>query len=233
MPIPTEKELFESCCHIGHRKDKWNPKMAPYLYGKQRNIHLFDLVQTRTQLEKVANELKKMQAEGKTILFVSTKPQSIALIEKISNELNQPIVTKKWIPGLLTNWSTIKRRIKYYLDLQKSFQTGDVEKYKKKEQTELRKKLAKLDIALSGVSDMTEPPDAIFVVDAKRDNVAVCEARKKGIPLFGICDSNVNPDNFTECIPANDDSVKSITIILETITNELKGAPPPSKKSDS
>jgi len=230
MPIPTEKELFEACCHIGHRKDKWNPRMAPYLYGTQKGVHLFDLVQTREHLEKAAAELKKLQAEGKSILFVSTKQQSIALIEKIGEELNQPTVTKKWIPGLLTNWSTIKRRIKYYLDLQQSFQTGDIEKYKKKEQMTLRKKLTKLDTALSGVSDMTEPPDAIFVVDAKLDRVAVREACKRGLPLYGICDSNVDPDDFTVFIPANDDSVKSITIILETISSEMKGTPSPKKE---
>jgi len=226
MPTITEKDLFEATCHIGHRKQKWNPKMAPYLYGSQKGIHLFDLVQTKAHLEQVCSELKKLYSEGKTILFVSTKQQSIIPIEKLGNSLNQPVVTKKWIPGLLTNWTTIKRRIKYYLDLQQSFQTGDIEKYKKKEQLMLRKKLAKLDNALSGVSGMTELPDAIFVIDAVCDNVAVREANKKGIPLYGISDSNANPDNFTAFIPANDDAVKSLNAILETIETELKGAPP-------
>jgi small subunit ribosomal protein S2 len=134
------------------------------------------------------------------------------------------MVTKKWIPGLLTNWSTIKRRLKYYLDLQRSFQTGEVEKYTKKEQTELRKLLVKLDTALGGVAKMNGLPDAVFVLDAVRDHVAVMEAAKLKIPVYGICDSNADPDQFTEFIPANDDAVKSITIILQTIQDELGGA---------
>jgi small subunit ribosomal protein S2 len=217
LTIPTEKDLLAASCHIGHRKEKWNPRMAPYLYGIQRGIHVFDLTLTRERLERVCDALKKLQAEGKTILFVSTKQQTTPLIEKLGQELSQPTVTKKWIPGLLTNWSNMKRRLKYYLDLQRSFQTGEVEKYTKKEQTQLRKKLAKLDAALSGVSHMSQLPDAVFVIDAVRDVVAVREARKLSIPLYGICDSNADPGNFTLCIPCNDDAVKAVTIVLETI----------------
>jgi small subunit ribosomal protein S2 len=221
MSIPSEKELLDNAAHFGHRKEKWNPKMAPYLYGVRKGIHIFDLTKTRVHLERACHELKKFHDEGKTILFVSTKQQSIPLIEHLAGTLRQPMVTKKWIPGLLTNWSTLKRRLKYYLDLQKSFQTGEVEKYTKKEQTSLRKKLAKLDNALAGVATMTGLPDAVFVVDAIRDRVAVLEAAKLKIPIFGICDSNADPDHFTACIPANDDAVKSITLILKTIEEEL------------
>ncbi|MBI3331409.1 30S ribosomal protein S2 [Candidatus Peregrinibacteria bacterium] len=221
MPIPSEKELIQNACHFGHRKEKWNPKMKPYLYGVRRGIHIFDLTQTKEHLQDVVDALKKLQDEGKTILFVSTKQQSIPLIESLATALNQPMVTKKWIPGLLTNWPTIKRRLKYYLDLQRSFQTGEVEKYTKKEQTELRKKLAKLDTALAGVSKMTGIPDAVFILDAIRDRVAVLEAAKLKVPLFGICDSNADPQHFTKFIPANDDAVKSITLLLKTIESEL------------
>lgn len=223
--LPTEKDLLTASCHIGHRKEKWNPRMAPYLYGIQRGIHVFDLTQTRERLGQVCDALKALQALGKTVLFVSTKQQTIPLIEQIGTALGQPTVTKKWIPGLLTNWSNMKRRLKYYLDLQRSFQTGEVEKYTKKEQTGLRKKLAKLDAALSGVAGMTQLPDAVFIVDAVRDNVAVREARKLGLPLYGICDSNADPTDFTLCIPANDDALKSVTIILEAIKNALGDAP--------
>ncbi len=219
--IPSEKELLQNACHFGHRKEKWNPKMAPFLYGTRRGIHIFDLTKTHEGLKKVCEHMKKFQIEGKTILFVSTKQHSIPMLESIARKLNQPMVTKKWIPGLLTNWMTIKRRLKYYLDLQRSFQTGEVEKYTKKEQTSLRKKLAKLDIALAGVSKMTGLPDAVFVIDAILDRVAVLEAAKLKIPLFGICDSNADPDHFTSFIAANDDAVKSLSMILGTIENEL------------
>lgn len=221
MSLPSEKDLLLSACHFGHPREKWNPKMAQYLFGVRRGIHIFDLTQTKKHLERACEELKKLQAEGKTILFVSTKQQSIPLIEDMGHVLHQPIVTKKWIPGLLTNWPTLKKRIQYYLDLRRGFQTGDVGKYTKKEQVNLRKKLAKLDIALAGVADMHGLPNALFVVDAVRDHVAVLEAKKLGIPVYGICDSNADPDEFTVCIPANDDALKSITIILATVKDVL------------
>ncbi|MBT3293460.1 30S ribosomal protein S2 [Candidatus Peregrinibacteria bacterium] len=221
MSMPTEKDLLDAACHLGHPKSKWNPKMAPYLYGTRKGIHIFDLAQTKVHLEKMCEALRKLQKEGKTIIFVSTKQQSIPLIEEIGRDLHQPIVTKKWMPGLLTNWETIKERLKYYLDLQDSFKTGEIEKYTKKEQTELRKKLTKLDAALGGVSDMKRVPDALFVIDAIRDHVAIAEARKLKIPVYGICDSNSNPNDFTEFVPANDDAVKSLMMIISTIKDEM------------
>jgi small subunit ribosomal protein S2 len=224
--IPSEKELLEAACHFGHRKEKWNPKMAPFLYGTRKGIHIFDLEKTRQGLQTVVDHMKKLQVEGKTILFVSTKQHSIPMLESMAKKLGQPMVTKKWIPGLLTNWSTIKRRLRYYLDLQRSFQTGEIEKYTKKEQTSLRKKLAKLDIALAGVAKMNGLPDAVFVVDAIRDRVAVLEAAKLKIPLFGICDSNADPDHFSAFVPANDDAVKALQMVLGTVENELLDVTP-------
>ncbi|OIO53891.1 30S ribosomal protein S2 [Candidatus Peregrinibacteria bacterium CG1_02_54_53] len=225
MSLPTEKELLAAACHIGHPKNKWNPRMAPYLYGVRKGIHIFDLTQTKTHLELVVEQMKKLQTEGKTILFASTKQQSIPLIEEIGETLRQPTVTKKWIPGLLTNWNTLKRRIKYFLELKEAFRSGEIEKYTKKEQTMLRKKLAKLEMALGGVSGMAKIPDAIFVIDALRDRVAVLEANVLKIPVYGICDSNVDPKLFQQFIPANDDAVKSIGIILSTIRDALGGSP--------
>lgn len=226
MAFPTTKDLLAAACHFGHKKEKWNPRIAPYVYGVRKGIHIFDLEQTEKHLKDLCETLKKMQKEGKSILFVSTKQQSTAFIELVGRELNQPTVTKKWIPGLLTNWNTIKKRIKYYLDLKSAFQSGEVDKYTKKEQTSLRKKLAKLETALSGVSTMTGVPDALFVIDGVLDHVAVLEARKLGLPVYGICDSNADPDEFTQFIPANDDAVKSIGIVLETIISELGGSVP-------
>lgn len=221
MTIPTEQELLTAACHLGHPRQKWNPKMAPYLYGTKKGVHIFDLVQTRAGLTKVCEELRSLHGAGKTILFVSTKQQAIPLVEQIGHDLHQPVVTKKWIAGLLTNWPTIKRRLEYYLDLRRGFQTGEVEKYTKKEQTELRKKLMKLDTALSGIADMKGLPDALFVVDAVRDEVAVLEAKKLGIPVYGICDSNADPDLFTACIPGNDDAIRALHIVLSTILGAL------------
>lgn len=222
MPIPTLKQLLDAACHFGHRKEKWNPKMKKVLFGVRRGIHIFDLEKTHDALKKCIDELKSLQKSGKMILFVSTKLQALNAIERLSKALGQPVVTKKWVPGLLTNWSTIKNRIRYYLDLQQSFRTGEVEKYTKKEQTALRKELAKLDAGFSGVASMKGLPDAVFVVDAVRDRVSVLEARKLGIPVFGICDSNADPDDFKIFIPANDDAIKSIDLILQTVEEELR-----------
>jgi small subunit ribosomal protein S2 len=221
MPIPTEEELLKAGCHIGHRAQKWNPKMKTFLYGTQRGVHVFDLTKTHEQLRRVCEELQRLSREGKTILFVSTKLLSTSALEEIGRSTGCPVVTRKWIPGLLTNWRTISRRIKYYLDLQESFRTRETEKYTKKEQLKLRKKLTKLENALSGVSGMTGLPDALFVVDAIRDGIAVREAKTMGIPVYGICDSNADPHAFTIPIPANDDAVHSVRLILETVKGAL------------
>ncbi len=224
MNIPKEEVLLEAACHIGHPAAKWNPKMKPYLYGIQNGTHIFDLNKTKNQLEECCNKLADLQKKGKAILFVSTKLFSTALLEELGKETGHPIVTKKWIPGLITNWKTISRRIKYYLDLQKQFQTGEVEKYTKKEQLDLRKKLTQLDRALAGVAGMTKLPDAIFVVDALRDKIAVKEANVAGIPVFGICDSMSDPDSFTVAVPANDDASASVKLILKTVQDVLQEA---------
>src|SRR3989338_6334804 len=223
MPIPSNEELLAAACHIGHKKEKWNPKMKPFIYGVRKGIHIVDLEKAHAKLTEMCKQLKKLQDEGKTILFVSTKQQSTALLEEAGEALRQPTVTKKWIAGLITNWATLKRRLRFYLDLKQSFRTGEIEKYTKKEQTKLRKQLAKLEIALAVVSGMTKPPDALFVLDARRDRVAVLEARKLGIPVFGICDTNTDPDLFTAFVPANDDAVKSLELILKTVVAELGG----------
>lgn len=202
--------------------------MKPYIFGIRKGIHIFDIENTHEKLGRVCDELRSLQKSGKTILFVSTKMQSLAAIEALSKAVHQPVVTKKWVPGLLTNWTTIKHRIRYYLDLQNSFRTGEIEKYTKKEQTRLRKELAKLDAGLSGVAGMTGLPDAVFVIDAIRDHVAVLEAKKLGIPVYGICDSNADPDNFKIFIPANDDAIQSIKIILSAVQEAITPSAAPS-----
>ena len=225
VTIPSEKDLLKAACHFGHKKNKWNPRMAPHIYGVRNGIHVFDLAQTHKHLADVCDALHDLAQRGATILFVSTKQQTTAQIEHIGRELGYPTVTKKWIPGLLTNWQTVKRRLQNYLDLQESFKTGEIEKYTKKEQTQKRKELTKLDIALGGVAGMSGMPDAIFVIDAVRDEVAVKEANTLNIPVYGICDSNADPSLFTKFVPCNDDAVKSVTIILDSVESALSGKP--------
>ncbi len=230
MSTITEKDLLEAACHLGHPRAKWNPKMAKYIYGVRRNVHIFDLEQTKEKLQLVCDIMSKLQKEGKTVLFASTKQQSISYIEMFNEALGQPIVTRKWMPGLLTNWNTVKKRVQHYLDLQNSFKTGDISKYTKKEQTSLRKEMMKLDTALGGVSTMKGTPDALFVIDGARDRVAVLEANKLKIPVYGICDSNADPDLYTECIPANDDAVKSLELIMNAVLEAMGGTAPAKKE---
>jgi len=221
MTIPSTKDLVMAACHFGHPKQKWHPGMKSFIYGTRKGIHIFDIEQTHAHLTDVVTELKKLQETGKDILFVSTKQQSTAFIEELCESLKQPHVTKKWIPGLLTNWNTLKQRIKYYKELKEGFATGSIEKYTKKEQTALRKQMMKLETALSGVAEMKGAPAAVFVIDGVRDNVAVKEANRLKIPVYGICDTNCDPSEFTNFIPANDDAVSSIALILNTIKQNL------------
>ena len=232
MTIPSEEDLLKAACHIGHKSRKWNPKMKPFIYGVRKGVHIFDLSKTRTQLEKVCQALQELQSAGKTILFVSTKQHSTHLLEEIKQKTSHPIVTKKWMPGLLTNWKTIGRRIKYYQELQESFRTGEIDKYTKKEINSLRKQLAKLDAALGGVSDMNGMPNAVFVVDAVRDIIAVKEAHSMHIPVFGICDSIGDPDHFSIPIPANDDAIRSVSLLLTTVLQSLEEAPTSQKEEE-
>lgn len=209
------ESMLESGCHFGHRASKWNPKMRKYLYDRKDGIHVFDLTKTAEYLQKALEFLTESCAAGKTVLLVSTKLQAIKLVTEAANETESPFVTRKWIPGLLTNFDTVKRRIKYFKDLKEQKANGEWEqKYTKKERVELGRTLEKLQTAFSGVEHMFRVPDVILVLDAVRDTLALKEARRLGIPTVGICDSNADPDLLTYVVPGNDDAVKSLTFFM-------------------
>ncbi len=208
------KEMVKNAVHFGHPTHKWNPKMKNYLYGSKNGIHIFDLKLTAKALVEALNFLNNAARGNKTILFVGTKQQSHAKLREINEDANMPIVTDKWIPGLLTNFKTIKKRIDYFKKLKDDDRTGGLDKYTKKEQGKLRKKIQDLSSSLSGVEDMKETPDVLFVVDIVRDHIPVKEARRLKIPVVAIVDSNGDPDTVDFPIPANDDAIKSIDYIL-------------------
>ena len=208
------KEMAKNAVHFGHPTSRWNPKMKPYIYGAKHGIHIFDLKQTADLLLQALEFLHKSAKDKKEVLFVGTKQQCRRLLNEIKEEANMPIVTDKWIPGLLTNFKTIKGRIDYYKQLKEDAASGALSKYTKKEQTKLHKKIQQLSMSLSGVENMQGKPDVIFVSDIVRDNIAVTEARKLKIPVVGITDSNANPDLVDFAIPANDDAIKSLEYIL-------------------
>ena len=203
--------MLEAGVHFGHKTRKWNPKMKPYIYGAHEGIHVFDLEKTKQLLENALDFLKRTVASGKTILFVSTKPQAANLIVEAAREVKMPYVVHKWMGGLLTNFATIKQRIRYLKKLKDDEKSGEFEKYTKKEASQLRKQIEKLESTLGGVSNLDGLPHVIFLTDVLRDKIVVREAKKMKIPVVAIVDSNADPDNIAFPIPANDDAVKSIT----------------------
>lgn len=221
MIFPTASDLLAAACHVGHRSAKWNPKMKPYLCGTEKGIHIFDPAKTAEGLREVSLQLQGILEKGGTLLLATRKPQCTDIMTELAKKTELPVVAERWMPGLLTNWAVMKKRIQSYLDLKHSFQSGEVEKYTKKEQMKLRKYLAKLDRAFSGVASLKHLPDALLVLDSKLDRIAILEARVMRIPVFGICDSNGDPDLYTAFIPANDDSIHSIALILRSVEDAI------------
>lgn len=218
------QEMIANAVHFGHRTHKWDPRMRKYLHGEKNGIHIFNLEMTAKLLGNALSFLRKSLSEGKTVLFVSTKPQAISLVEGAAKECGAPYVVSRWIPGFITNFSTIKKRIKYLKDLKDQEATGEFEKYTKKEASKLKKTIDKLQISLGGVQNLTKQPDVVFVVDVVKDKIVVEEANKSGIPVIGIVDSNADPDPVDYPIPGNDDAVKSITYLVGKIAEAFKGS---------
>lgn len=227
MSSSTVKDLFKHAVHIGHRTQKWNPRVKRFLFGEKDGIHIINLEKTAEYFNAALDFIGKQTATGKTILFVSTKPQAYHLIKECANECGMPYVVSKWIPGLLTNFSTVKTRIKYLQTLKEEEVNGEFSKYSKKEISKLKKVIDKLQNSLGGVENMTSLPDAVFVVDVVRDKIVVTEARKQKIPVIGIIDSNADPAVVDYPIPGNDDALLSLQYLIGKITETIKS----SKKS--
>jgi small subunit ribosomal protein S2 len=217
----TPQELLENSCIYGQKASRWNPKMKKYLFKKKEGVHLFDLNKTSEMFAYLLSRVAELSSEGKKILFVSTKPHTQDILNQLKEETGMPVVSYKWPGGLLTNFSTIKERIQYMKRLQNEFETGDIKRFTKKEQSEAKKELEKLEKVLSGVAQMTKMPDAVFVIDGKRDEIALKEARILGIETLGFADSNVNPDLYDKFAPVNDDALKSLEYLLGHITTAI------------
>ncbi|MBN2087843.1 30S ribosomal protein S2 [Candidatus Peregrinibacteria bacterium] len=215
------KEMAKCAVHFGHPTHKWNPKMKKYIYGNRYGVHIFDLQKTAKKLLEALSFLENAAKNNKEILFVGTKQQCRKILQEIKLDTGMPIVTDKWIPGLLTNFKTIKERINYFKQLKEDDSKGNLSKYTKKEQSNLRKKIQTLSTALSGVENMEGAPDVVFVADTIRDNIAVKEARRLNIPVVAIIDSNSDPDIVDYVIPANDDAIKSLTYILGLVKEAI------------
>ena len=213
--------MAKNAVHFGHPTAKWNPKMKKYIYTSKQGIHIFDLKKTAQELVKALDFLANAARARKTVLFVGTKQQCHDILKDIKKETRMPIVTDKWIPGLLTNFKTIKKRIGYFKQLKEDDKNGMLSKYTKKEQTKLKKKIQELSEKLSGVEEMESVPDVLFVTDILRDSIPVTEARRLHIPIVAIVDTNADPDKVDYPIPANDDAIKSITYILNLVKEAM------------
>lgn len=214
-------QLLESGVHFGHKSYRWNPKMFPYIYKEINNIHILDLVKS-AKLLKIAKEyLESAARENKTFLFVGTKPQASTLIAQEAKRCNSYYVNDRWLGGMLTNWRTLKERIEYLKDLEKQEADNTFDLLTKKEAALRRKELKKLKRNLDGIKYMSNLPDIAIIVDQKREITAIKECRKLGIPIVSILDTNCDPDLVDIPIPGNDDAVRSIKLILKSLTDSI------------
>ncbi len=215
------KKMFENLVHVGHRADRWNPKMKPYLHSKVNGVWVFELEKSAEGLEKAQKFLKALKIQNKKVLFVGTKPQTAWQIQELVEPAGHFYVDKKWTPGLLTNFKELRKRVDYYLDLKSQFESGDISKYTKKEQAQFKKDLEKLEASYGGVAEMRSKPDAVIVLDTFSDRIAIEEANKAGIATVALVDANADPDGIDYVIPGNDDAVKSIRFFIENMLESL------------
>ncbi|MBI2587433.1 30S ribosomal protein S2 [Candidatus Amesbacteria bacterium] len=220
----TLKDLLEAGCHFGHQARRWNPKMKKYIYGERGGVHIIDLVQTKKSLDDACGWVKKLASEGKTVLFVGTKRQAAGGVGEQAIRVGMPYLTQRWVGGLLTNWQEISKRIKKLHDMKEKREKGEYKVYTKKEQLLLDREIAKLEKFLGGVAGLEKLPDALFVVDTHREEVAVLEANRMGIPVVGVVDTNADPEIVDWVIPSNDDAVKAIELIVRTIADAIENA---------
>lgn len=224
MPSVSLEQLLASGAHFGHLTRRWDPKMKPFIFMQKNGIHIIDLKKTQVNLTKALDALAQIIAEGYEILFVGTKVQAKEIISTEAQRCNQFYVTHRWLGGMLTNFSTIKKSIKHYKNLEKMSTDGTYEKISKKERLSIDREKEKLNRVLCGIEEMKRLPGAIFIVDTKKEHIALKEARNMRIPVFAIVDTNSDPTLVDYPIPANDDAAKSISLIISKVADTIIGA---------
>lgn len=222
MKTPSILEMLQSGVHFGHKDSRWHPKMKPFIFSERNRVHIINLEETEKQLKAVLPAIKAMAAEGKKILFVSTKPQAREIVKAAALECGMPYLTDRWLGGMLTNFSEIKKLIRHYVEMKDKQVKGELSHYTKKEQLEIAKDLEKKDGYLAGLVSLTRMPDALFIPSMQREKTAVTEANSMGIDIIGVCDTNANPLKATYVIPANDDAVKSIQMMTGLVAEAIK-----------
>ncbi len=221
MAVVAMKQLLEAGVHFGHQTRRWDPKMAEYIFQARNGIHIIDLQKTSKKLDEAYAFVKEQSEEGKTVLFVGTKKQAQDCIKEAAEKCNMYYVDQRWLGGMLTNFKTIQGRVKRLADLEEMSQDGTFDVLPKKEVILLKKEMEKLQKNLGGIKEMNEIPGVLFVVDPKKERIAVLEARKLGIPVVGLIDTNCNPEDVDYAIPGNDDAIRAVKLIADVIANAV------------
>lgn len=219
--LPSLVDLLKTGAHFGHQVSKWHPKMKQYLFGSRNGIHIIDLEKTVVKLQEALVAARDLVAKGGTIVFVGTKRQAHDLVRKYAEDCQMPSVTERWLGGTFTNFSEIQKLVRKLNDLRAKRDRGDLDKYTKKERVVIDREIADMDRKVGGLSTVTKLPEAIYVIDVKHEKTAVAEANEKKVPVFAIIDSNVNPDDVTYGIPANDDAIKAIELITRLMSEAV------------
>ncbi len=221
MSVISMKQLLEAGVHFGHQTRRWNPKMAPYIYTERNGIYIIDLQKTVGLIDDAFDAVSDITAQGGTILFVGTKKQAQEAIRTEAERCGMFYVNERWLGGMLTNFKTIQSRVKRLKDIEKMEQDGTFDVLPKKEVIALRKEQEKLEKNLGGIKEMRKIPDAIFVVDPKKEKICIQEARKLGVTLIGICDTNCDPEELDYVIPGNDDAIRAVKLIVSKMADAV------------
>jgi small subunit ribosomal protein S2 len=222
MARTTYQDLLDAGVHFGHLTRKWDPKMAPYIFMERNGIHIIDLNKTLTKVEEGAAAIKQIVKSGRKVLFVSTKKQAKDIVAEQAKSVGMPYVTERWLGGMLTNFATVRKSIKKMSNIDKMTQDGTFDVLSKKEKLMIQRERIKLESLLGGIADLNRLPAALFLVDVKKEHIAVAEALKLNIPTFAMVDTNSDPSNIDFPIPANDDATKSITLITDIIIKAIQ-----------
>ena len=215
------KELLDAGVHFGHLTRKWDPNMAPYIYTERNGVHIIDLYKTAAKMEEAAKALGKIAASGRKILFVATKKQAKDIVADMASNVNMPYITERWPGGMLTNFITIRKAVKKMSQIDRMKQDGSFDALSKREKLQINRQRAKLEKNLGSITEMTRLPGAVFVVDIKKEHIAVTEAQKLNIPIFAMVDTNSDPRPIDFVIPANDDASKSIDKVLSYVSESI------------
>ena len=221
MAVVAMKQLLEAGVHFGHQTRRWDPKMAEYIFQARNGIHIIDLQKTSKKIDESYAFLKEQAEEGKTVLFVGTKKQAQECVKEAAEKCGMYYVNQRWLGGTLTNFSTIRKRIGRLLELEKMQEDGTFEVLPKKEVILLKKEMEKLEKNLGGIKEMTEVPGVMFIVDPKKEKIGILEARKLGIPVIGLVDTNCNPQDVDYAIPGNDDAIRAVKLIADCMANAV------------